>query len=287
MTFDLNSIIDANQTWNPQKILVNSVQGLGKSTFGSTFEKVIMARTEDGAGALPVPTFPNLIKTFADMEAAITTLHGEHPYKTFTLDSLDWLEPIVWAKLIEQMPYSEKGKEVQNIEDYGYGKGFGMALDWWRYLMGGFDSLRLNKGMTIVLIAHTEVKRYDSPETDPYDRYQIKLHKGASALWQEWADMVLFCNYKTRIQKADVGFNKEVKRGEGSGERVIYTEERPAYLAKNRWGLPPEIYIGQDKTWSAFHRELNKATNGRYQLPGNLAGQAPQPTNEPAKTEKM
>lgn len=268
MTFTLDAVKPANSDWQPQKILVYSVQGLGKSTFGATFEAPIFARTEDGAGALDVPTFPGLVRTFADMEAAITALHGEHPYKTLVLDSLDWLEPIVYAKQMEAVPYSEKGKEIKNIEDYGYGKGYAMALDWWRYLMGGFDSLRLNKGMTVVLIAHSEVKRYDSPETDPFDRYGIKLHKGAFALWQEWADMVLFCNYKTRIHSTDVGFQKEVKRGEGSGERVIYTEERPAYLAKNRWGLSPEIYIGADKTWSAFHRELNRATGGRYQVPG-------------------
>jgi hypothetical protein len=103
-----------------------------------------------------------------------------------------------------------KGKEIKNIEDYGYGKGYTMALEWWRHLAHGLDSLRFNKGMTIVLIAHSEVKRYDSPETDPFDRYGIKLHKGAFAYWQEWADMVLFCNYRTKIHSADVGFNKEI-----------------------------------------------------------------------------
>ncbi|SDE21535.1 ATP-binding protein [Desulfuromonas thiophila] len=267
MSFTLDAIKPANANWQAQKILVYSVQGLGKTTFGATFEAPIIARTEDGAGALNVPTFPQLITTFADMEAVITALHGEHLFKTLVLDSLDWLEPIVWVKQIEAMPHSEKGREVKNIEDYGFGKGYHMALDWWRYLMGGLDSLRFRKGMTVVLVAHSEVKRYDSPETDPFDRYGIKLHRGAFALWQEWADMVLFCNYKTRIHSADVGFNKEIKRGEGSGERVIYTEERPAYLAKNRWGLPPEIYIGQDKTWAAFHRELSKATGGRYAVP--------------------
>ena len=216
MPFDLESVVLANETWNPQKILVYSVQGLGKTTFGATFDGCIVARTEDGAGALKVPTFPNLIKTFADMEAVITALHGNHNFKTLVTDSLDWLEPLVWAKVINENPLSEKGnREIKDIEDYGYGKGYGKALDWWRYLMGGFDSLRLTKGMTVILIAHSEVKRYDSPETDPYDRYGIKLHKGAFALWQEWADMVLFCNYKTQIQAAEVGFDKEVKARQG------------------------------------------------------------------------
>lgn len=270
MAFTLDAIQPANKHWQPQKILLYSVQGLGKTTFASTFEKPIVIRTEDGASAIDVPTFPSLVNTFGDMEEAITALHGEHDFKTVVLDSLDWLEPLVWGQQTSTSPLTEKGKEVKTIEDYGFGKGYAMALNWWRYLMGGFDSLRLSKGMDIVLIAHSEVKRYDSPESDPYDRYGIKLHKGAFALWQEWADMVLFCNYKTRIHSADVGFNKEVKRGEGSGERVIYTEERPAYLAKNRWGLPPEIYIGQDKTWAAFHQALHKATGERYSLPSTI-----------------
>jgi len=262
--FDLGSVKKANEDWRPQKILSYGVQGLGKSTLGATFEDAIFVRTEDGALNLDVATFPGIVKTFDEMEQVITSLHGDHPYKAMVLDSIDWLEPIVWNKLIKAVPFSDKGREIQNIEDYGYGKGYQMCIDWWRYLMDGFDSLCINRGMHIIMIAHSEVKRHDSPETDPYDRYGIKLHKGAFALWQEWADMVLFCNYKTQIQKADVGFGKEVKRGKGSGERVIYTEERPAFLAKNRWGLPPEIYIGQDKTWAAFHKELAKATNNRY-----------------------
>lgn len=270
MAFTLDSIQPANKYWQPQRLIIYSIQGLGKNTFASTFEKPIIIRTEDGSGAFDVPTFPNLVTKFGDMEDAITALHGDHDFQTVVLDSLDWLEPIVWAKQIETMPYSEKGKEIKTILDYGFGKGYDMSLDWWRYLMGGLDSLRLTKGMNIVLLAHSEVKRYDSPESDPFDRYGIKLHKGAFALWQEWADMVLFCNYVTRIRSTDVGFNKEVKRGDGSGERVIYTEERPAYLAKNHWSLPPEIYIGQDKTWAAFHQALHKATGERYPLPSTI-----------------
>ncbi len=273
MGFSLNAIQQANKNWQPQKILVYSVQGLGKSSFASTFDKPIFVRTEDGAGAIDVATFPDLVTNFADMEAAITALHGDHPFKTMVIDSLDWLEPIIWARQIQAQPFGDKGKEIKDIEDYGFGKGYAMSLAWWRYLMVGLDSLRNNKGMNIVLIAHSEVKRYDSPEADPYDRYGIKLHKGAFSLWQEWADMVLFCNYRTRIHSAEVGFNKEVKRGEGSGERVIYTEERPAYLAKNRWGLSSEIYIGHDKSWAAFHSELHKATGSRYPMPSKTETQ--------------
>ena len=274
MAFELGDVVNASDIWKPQRILVSSVQGLGKTTIGATFEDAILAQIEDGAGAVDCATFPEQVKTFQDMEAVITALHGDHPYKALVGDTLDWLEPLVWARLIEAEPTNEKGKEVGDIEGYGFGKGYVKALRWWKYLMSGFESLRKNKGMNIILLAHTEVKRYDPPDSDPYDRYHLKLHKLAAALWQEWADIVLFCNYKTRIEKSDVGFGKEVKRGKGTGERIIYTEERPAFLAKNRWGLPPEIYIGNDKTWSGFHKALNEATGGRYAMPGAAVASA-------------
>ena len=99
------------------------------------------------------------------------------------------------------------------------------------------------------------MKRFDSPETEPFDRYQIKLHKMASALVQEHADMVLFANFKTSVTKSDVGM-KKVARGVGAGTRVLYTEERPAFLAKNRHNLPPELPL----SWEALASSMAAAS---------------------------
>jgi len=99
-----------------------------------------------------------------------------------------------------------------------------------------------------IQIAHTDIKRFDSPEHEPYDRYVIKLHARASALLQEHSDAVLFANYRISTVKSDVGFNKKVTRALGSGERVLYTAERPAFLAKNRYGLPDVLPLD----WQAF-----------------------------------
>ncbi|MDO8605938.1 MAG: AAA family ATPase [Phaeospirillum sp.] len=98
-----------------------------------------------------------------------------------------------------------------------------------------------------IQIAHTEIKRFDSPEHEPYDRYIIKLHARAAALMQEHSDAVLFANYRISTVKSDVGFNKKVTRALGSGERVLYTAERPAFLAKNRYGLPDVLPL----SWEA------------------------------------
>ena len=93
---------------------------------------------------------------------------------------------------------------------------------------------RNERGMTVIQIAHTEIRRFDSPEHEPYDRYVIKLHARAAALLQEHSDVVLFANYRINTVRADVGFNKKVTRARGSGERVLYTAERPAFADSSR-----------------------------------------------------
>ena len=258
MSFDLGAITRTGGHFGPQRILIYGVQGLGKTTFVCSFEAPILLRTEDGAGALDVATFPTIAASYQDICDAIQALHGEHPFRTLVLDSLDWLEPLVLAKTCGDLG-------IEHIEDAAYGKGYVTADDNWRFIMGGLDSLRHNRGMTVVVIAHSEIRTHTPPDGEPYDRYQIRVHKRAFALWQEWSDMVLFCNYDRRI----IGDQKkgEKRRAEGEGDRIIFTEERPYFLAKNRWGLPAKILIGQDKTWSAFHQALNIATHGAYAIP--------------------
>jgi hypothetical protein len=102
--------------------------------------------------------------------------------------------------------------------------------------------------MAVLQIAHTDIKRFDSPEHEPYDRYVIKLQSRAAALLQEHSDIVLFANYQISIAKSEVGFNKKVTRALGSGKRVMHTEERPAYLAKNRYELPETLPLD----WAKF-----------------------------------
>jgi hypothetical protein len=95
-------------------------------------------------------------------------------------------------------------------------------------MLDGLNALRYERGMMTVLLAHCEIRRFDNPEHEPFDRYGLKLHPRASALVQEYADAPLFAGYRLSTMKADVGFNKTVNRAVGLGERLIHTTERPA-----------------------------------------------------------
>jgi|SRR5882672_2884063 len=225
----------------PPRIVIYGPHGLGKSSFGASAPAPVFIQTEDGLGTLDVTSFP-LAQTFADVNGALSTLYtDDHEFSTVVIDSADWLEPLIWKETC-----ALHGKA--DIEEFGYGKGYGFALDQWRSVLSGLNALRDTKNMASIVTAHCQIKRFDSPEVEPYDRYTPKLHNSASALLQEWADAVFFTNWKTVIQKEDVGFNKKVARGVTTGQRMMYTTEKPAYLAKNRYSLPEEM----DLSWQAF-----------------------------------
>lgn len=216
----------------PPRLLVYGTAGIGKTTLGVAAPAPVFMQTEDSE--VNCPTF-GLLKTYDELMEAIGSLHAEpHEFRTLVVDSLDWLEPIIWRETCRINNWA-------SIESAGYGKGYLAALDPWRTFLDGMNALRDERGMTILMLAHCEIKRFDSPETEPYDRYQIKLHARASALVQEHVDAVLFANYRVSTVKTDLGFNKKAVRGVGGGDRLLHTTERPAFLAKNRFGMPDSL----------------------------------------------
>lgn len=225
----------------PPRILIHGVAGVGKTTFAAGASNPVFICTEDGLGTINASHFP-LAKTYADVVEALEALrHEPHDFRTVVIDSVDWLEPLVWAESCRINKWS-------SIEEPGYGKGYAAAVDVWRDYLDRLNALRDERGMIVLQIAHTDIKRFDSPEHEPYDRYGIKLQTRAAALLQEHSDAVLFANYRLSIVKSEVGFNKKVARAMGSGERVLHTAERPAFLAKNRYGLPDTLPLD----WNAF-----------------------------------
>ena len=241
MSFDLKSI-SKNESISAPRLVVYGVEGIGKSTFAAGAPNPIFILTEDGLGSLSVAHFP-VAKTFANVMSAIATLHDdEHDFYTVVIDSLDWLENIIWREV----------EAAHDAKDLAYGKGAIIAADRWRQVLEGLDALRLHSKMVVILIAHTTIKRFDSPEVEPYDRYQPKLQERSSAVIREWADALLFANYKVMVKKDDVGFNKTTNRGFTTGERLLFTNERPAYMAKNRYALPDSIPL----SWDAFESSI-------------------------------
>ena len=222
----------------PIRVLIFGIEGVGKSSFGADSPKPIFLGAEDGTAQLDVERFPTP-ETWQDVLDAVRVLETDtHDYRTLVIDTLDWAEPLLWKHICER-----DGKA--DIEEYGYGKGYAAALDEWRVFLGALERLRKVKGMHIVLIAHSWIRPFKNPEGEDFDRYELKLHAKAAGLIKEWADAVLFANHETLVAKD--GKTKRT-RGVDTGARLLFTERRAAYDAKNRYGLPPTLPL----SWSDF-----------------------------------
>ena len=267
MAFNIESIKRSTQL--PPRILVYGAPGVGKTTLAAKAPGVIFLPIEDGLGQLDVPAFPKP-ETFDDVIAAISTLVDEdHDYRTLVIDSADKLEPIIWDHVCETVPL-EKGGKASRIEQHGYGKGYVHAVTEWRRLFRGLDALREDRGMNIVVIGHSEVKRFEAPDQDSYDRYQPRLQAKALAALVDWCDAVLFAHTKTTLVAADGG---DRRRAIGTGERLLATERRPAHEAKNRYSMPDVVPMA----WEQIEK---------FCMPKPAAPAVEKPAAKPAKKAK-
>jgi len=233
----------------PHFVIIYGPDGVGKTSFAASAPNPIFLEPEQGSANQDVARFPG-IKTFAEARAAVNELRTEkHDYKTLAIDSIDWLEPLVWAQVCVE------GGGVKLIDEAygGYGKGYTAATRLWAEFIADLKALRQEKSMNVVLVAHSHVKTFNDPyQAQPYDRHQLKLNDKAAALWREAVDAVLFATYETFVTTPEKG--KKAKAF-GDGKRVLYTERRPSFDAKNRDGLPFEIPL----SWQEYSSAVNKS----------------------------
>jgi len=227
--------VESGRHCAPRRVMLFGTHGIGKSTWAAQAANPIFIQTEDGLGEIECAKFP-LATEYAQVITALSELYSEeHDYQTVIVDTLDWLERLIWAEVCRK-------RGVESIEDIGYGKGYVFALTHWREVLDGLQALRNERGMMIILIAHCQIEKFQSPMADTYDRYAPRLHKHASAVVQEWCDEVLFATYQVQTKQVDEGFDRKRTRAIGQAERVVYTTEGPAHVAKHRLpGLPDEL----------------------------------------------
>jgi len=235
--------IETGKKQKPRRVLFYGTHGVGKSTWASQAPEPIFIQTEDGLDDIGASRFP-LAGHLSEVMDMLRELYGsEHKYKTLIIDSLDWLERLVWEAVCQE-------KNCNAIDDgrLSYGKGYQYAIYKWEEIKVALDFLRSKKLMHIILISHSKVEKYNNPTGDDYDRYSPKLNKKATSFWCEWADEVFFSNFKINVLPKENPKSLEKQKAVGEGRRVVYTNERPAYLAKNRLGIKDNI----EMTWEAY-----------------------------------
>lgn len=234
----LASVVRGKQT-APYRILIHGVDGVGKSTFGADAPAPIFLGTESGTNHLDVARFP-MPEAWLDVLDAIQSLTADPGgFKTLVVDSVDWVEPLIWSHVCEQAG----AKSIEEVGG-GFGKGYTAALDAWRQFLAALERLQRTRGMNVILVAHSLIKPFRNPEGEDFERYILKLNEKAAGLLREWSEGVFFCNYRTFA----VAQKGKRTRGVSDGARMLYSQRTAAYDAKDRYGLPDSMPL----SWAEF-----------------------------------
>ena len=216
------------------KVVVYGPEGIGKSTFASMFPRPVFIDTEGSTTHMDVTRTP---KPLSWTELTMQVQHFiQHPdmLATLIVDTADWAE-----KLCAEQLCSSKG--VSGIEDFGYGKGYTYLKEEYGKFLNQLETLK-NRGVHVVLTAHAQMRKFELPdEMGSYDRWELKLSKQTFPLVKEWADMILFANYKTFVINVDGQGAQKGKNKATGGKRVMYANHHVCWDAKNRFGLPDEM----------------------------------------------
>ena len=226
--------IKKGPTMKPLRIMIVGVEGVGKSTAGAAMPNPVFICGEDGlVGPQFAETASFTPTSWAEVLQFCDELQAspDHGYKTLVIDTLDWIEPLLYAHVVQ----AAKKPDIKNIEDFGYGKGYAIAQQEARNLLSRLERLN-GAGMAVCILAHCAVKAFHNPAGEDYDRYEPKVNAKIAGLFREWCDCVLFAQFEQFI-KQDGMKAKAV----GGQNRIVNTVHSAAWDAKNRYGLPPVL----------------------------------------------
>ena len=233
---DWLSLVRTGRREAPDRIVVHGAEGVGKSTFAADAPKPMFIAPEDGVRHLSTNSFPEP-RIYAEARGQLDAMiDGNHDYETLVLDTADWFEALLIADVCKRNGWP-------HIETPGYGKGFVQVGLEWREVTALLDRCR-DRGMQIIVLCHTDVKQFNSPDQEGYSRFQLAMSKIGASILKQWCDTLLFARYETFVAEGD----DKRKRGYSSGRRLLCTTWDAGYDAKNRCGLPEELEL----SWEAY-----------------------------------
>lgn len=269
-----------------QKAVIYGPEGIGKSTMAARFPGALFIDTEGSTAGMNVDRLPAPASWSMLMDEVRYVRDNPSLCRTLVLDTADWAAQLCTRHICEKA-------DKKGIEDFGYGKGYVYVAEEFGRLLNLLQEVA-DRGVHVVLTAHAKIRKFEQPdEMGAYDRWELKLagkeEKSLSALVKEWADLVLFANYKTYSVAVD---DKGQKRKAQGGARVMYTTHHPCWDAKNRHGLSDELPFDYSAIAHIFDGAVPFATAAAAGVtpaaqPAGAANTppAPQPDSAPSQME--
>ena len=233
----------AEAKFRPPRIVVNGVEGWGKTSLAAYAPEpaILMARDETGyLTLLGAGTVPNVdagaIDAWPELLALLDELAGrdELPYKTLALDAMGGFERLCHEHVCRRDFNNDWGERGFA----SYQKGYDVALSDWLGLLQRLDKIN-QRGLMILILAHCQIRPFKNPLGEDYDRFVANVHHKTWSTTHKWVDAVFFANFIPVIDEKKGSRPK----GIGGNDRIIFTQHHDAYDAKNRYGMRAELDI--------------------------------------------
>lgn len=239
--FDPKSIRRGIQN-TPRKIVIHGMPKIGKSTLASCAPDGLLIPTEDRVSHIDCQK-TDVIQSMDELLSIFAYLEKGTPFRSVIIDTLDWLEPILHEYICQKKGF-KNGLNDDKDANVNYGRGMRIhAVEGWKMFLNSCDELREKANMSIILIAHSSIEKINPPDSSSYEIYSFKLDKHASAVIEEWADIIGFYNREIVVSKEDVGFGQ--KKGKAlniNGRRILNLQAiSPAWISGNSYGLEDAI----------------------------------------------
>jgi hypothetical protein len=224
-------------------LLVYGAEGRGKTTLACKSAAPLALLLERG---LPRGVSVDAVADIDNFDAVMGALRefyaapGE--YRSLIIDTVDALEALLLEGLCAK-------NDWKNIEQPSYGKGWVAADNEWRRFIRAITAIRDKHDIPIVMTCHATIERIDDPRAPTYTSYQPRLHKRARGLVMDGCDAVLFLSEDLRVVTDESGF-RERTRAQSDTRRFLFSEGRPAFAAKNRFGMPEKMPLPIDFSFS-------------------------------------
>jgi hypothetical protein len=257
----------------PNRVLYYGSPGTAKTTFGAFAPKPLFLLTPGETGLVTLSSYGRVPEcdyvechSYGDVLGALAHLSGtDTGHKTLVVDTANGLERLCF----ESVCSARYSGSMQKFLDYG--KGPEVALPEWRKLFRSLDVVRSLRGMGMILLAHSAVKRIKNPDGDDYDKSTPLIHDKLREDLMQWADITVFAR---RV----LGTKKDGMRVKADflGDLQLICCEGPTHEAKNRAGLPPVLDVPDGEPASVFgtFAAAMRAARAAGQA-GKAAGAAP------------
>lgn len=217
------------------KVVAYGVEGIGKSTLAAAMPAPLFIDCEGGTDQLAVARLPAPTSWQMLLDEVRSVADDPGAYGTLVIDTADAAERLCVAAVVASDP------DKRSIEDWGYGKGYVLVKERFSELVEALSAV-VEAGVNVVLLGHAILSKVERPEeTQSFDKWSMKLvdtkRVSNAAMVKEWADMVLFLDFKVYVAKND----KSGKVTASGKRRVVHTSHDATYDAKNRFGLPDEM----------------------------------------------